>query len=390
MMGLRLPAAARRLCLVAAVLATAAPALAAQYVFSGYARGELGYETNPFLREGEGGGAAYGGFTIAPDLAITTSRSMTDLSATYYRQQYFDHYRHSDTLTGGVRRTDNLSPFLVSTVTFNYTTSNSYLAYDAADPILIDPLSVGQRTHSYIGTAGLQWQASARDVFNLSGDYTHSSNGGETNIYSNSYSEYGGTFGYSRILDARTNLGAQVRYSQSDSRVFPNSRSIEPSITAKRQLNAVWTVNGHLGVVNQRIDGPLGGSFTTVGFGLSLCANYPRSSVCLNADRGSEPSLYSTARIQTTVGLTATHSLDEHNRVSLSSFYSQSDSRERLGPAIADSSKTFQVNADYDRDISRRLSAGVEGRYRTLDSSIIHANHSVAASVHISARFGHI
>lgn len=380
----------RKLQLAAAACALATPALAAPITFSAILRGELGYATNPELVDGVSGGSGYGALSFAPVLTSTTARSVTQLSGNFRREGYFRRFKHIDTASGDLNRTDQLTEHLQNTFDANYTWTNNQTVLDVVNPVVVNTANVGQHTSSVFVSDNLQWQASARDTIGLGGNFAHVSTKGDRYVVTDTYRQYGGTASYSHALDARTSVGAEVTVSKTVSRIYPDSRAIQPALTAKRQLNAEWVLSGHLGVILQKSDGPYGGHDTSVGYGAQLCGTYPRLTFCAAVDRGQEPSLYGGARTQTSITANLKYDLTEHSRVTLAGFYSDSDASEHLPSGLIDSVTAVEVSGDYDRDLTRRLSAGFGARYRLRDSSVEHPAHSIAGMIHLSAKLGRL
>lgn len=385
--------------LIAGILATAAPAQAASPEFGAIVRGELGYGTNPFLRQGITEGSLFASGTVAPRLTYRESRSTTTLAGSYTRDQYFDSLGYTDSLSASVTRFDQLAQNLSSTITADYVTSNraiDYGVYDVSDePLVDDPLSIGQRTHRYGGNYQLQWQATAVDQLRYGASYSHLSYGGGARgalVGASGYDQYGVNGAYGHALDARTTVGAQISLNAVRSKFYPDSRSIEPGLTIHRQLDAVWTIDGNVGLVLQRTYGPLGGSSTSLGYGVDLCGKYPRTRVCISGSRGSQPSGFGGLRTSTQIRTTVSHDISEHSRINIAGSYSQSRALQggALLPLTIRSTRAVFFTAEYDRDISRRVSAGLGGRYQWRDTSSIGTSESVAATVHITAKLGRI
>jgi len=374
--------------------ALAAPATAQSVQFSALLRGSLGYGTNPFVRPGvsEGSGVASGSF--APKLLYQTERSATSLEGEYDRDQYFTRFGYTDSARATLKRTDQFSANFQSILSGSFSTTNKATI---ADPEAIDnePLNIGQRTYRSTGSMQLQWQANAKDQFTYGAQIEHLAYGDRggsiPNLIASSYTQYSINGGYVRALDARTTVGVQATVSTVHSELYPNSRAIQPAITAKRQLSAIWTIDGSLGVVLQHVDGPLGGNSTSLGYGLNLCGTYPRSHICLSAQHQTSPSGYGALRTNTTFSGTYSRELTEHSRLSATaSYYKTSSDRSLLGPALISNARAILATGQYDRDLTQRLSAGLGGTYQWRKTENYGSGHSLAGSVHVTAKLGRI
>lgn len=375
--------------------AIAAPATAQSVQFSAVAQSEIGYTTNPFLVAGVTKGTVFASALIAPRLFYQTARSTTTLDGRYRREAYLNDFGHSDSGTIELVRTDQLNQYLGSTLTASYETSNRATIGDP-NQIVVDPLNIGRRTKTIMGSYGLQWQASARDQITYGAQVSHlsygsSQAGGIGGIASN-YTQYGLNAAYTHSLDARSSIGAQVTLSTVRSQLYPNSRTVQPALTAKRQLTAVWEIDGHVGMVFSRIEGPFAKSTTSLGIGVDLCGEYPRTHVCLKFNRDTQPSGYGPLRTASTIEGDITHRLDEHSRISVNAEFVRDSAASFtiIGSQLLRNTKLFQGSADYDRDLTQRVSAGFGGRYQWRSLSGYPDARSYTGTIHVKAKLGRI
>jgi hypothetical protein len=376
-------------------VAMAAPATAQSVQFSAVAESEVGYATNPFLSAGVTKGTVFASASIAPRLFYETARSTTTLDGRYSREAYINNFGHTDAGTVELVRTDQISQYLGSTLTASYETSNR-ATIDDPNRIVTDPLNIGRRTRTVMGSYGLQWQASARDQVSYGAQVSHLSYGssqtaGLAGVPSN-YTQYGVNAAYNHSVDARTAVGAQVTLSSVRSQFYPDSRTVQPSLTAKRQLTAVWAIDGHVGVVFSRIEGPFPKSTTSLGIGVNLCGEYPRTHVCLKFNRDTQPSGFGPLRTTSSIDGALTHQLDEHSRISVNAEFvrDSSGSFSVVGNQLLRMTKLFQGSADYDRDVTRRVSAGFGGQYRWRSLSGYPDARSYTGTIHVKAKLGRI
>lgn len=378
-------------------MAAATPAAAQQLQFSAVAQGNLGYGSNPFVRGGVTQASGFASGSFAPSLVYQTARSTTTLDGSYSRNQYFTLFGHTDSALASLKRVDLLTAHLVSTLSASFTSTNNATI---TDPAAIDnePLNIGRRTYHSSGQYQLQWQASAKDQISYGAQIEHSSYGDATksaisNLAASSYTQYAVNAGYNHLVDARTTIGAQVAVSTVRSKLYPDSRTIQPSLTAKRQLNAIWEIDGHVGVVLQHVYGPFANSTTAIGYGVNLCGTYPRTHLCVNAQHQTSPSGYGALRTNSSVGVDLTHDITEHSHIVLSaSYYKTSSSKALLGPgaALAPKARALIASEQYDRDLTQRLSAGFGATYQWRDSGLSGSGHAVSASVHLRAKLGRL
>lgn len=379
----------------------AAPAAAQSVQFNAVAQTEVGYATNPFLASGVTEGSIFASASIAPRLLYQTARSSTVLSGKYSREIYGNGFGYTDSGTASLLRTDQLTPHLGSSLTASFTTSNRATITDPEAIDDTDPLNVGRRTKTLAGSYELQWQATAHDQISYGGNISHLSYGnlaGQQNAIgvASDYTQYGVNASYNHIVDARTTVGAQVTLSTVRSQIYPDSRSIQAALTAKRQLTAIWTLDGHVGMVFSHIEGPFARSSKSLSLGLDLCGTYPRMRLCLKVSRDTTPSGYGSLRTLSTIDATMSYDIDQHSHITANASYRSSSSGAftpdpALGnvlPRVPQRAKTFMESVDYDRDITRRISAGFGGQYEQRVLSNFPAGRSYTVSAHLRAKLG--
>lgn len=382
-------------------VALAAPAAAQQVEFSGVLQGELGYGTNPLVRAGVTAGTVQARGSFAPRLVYRTARSATTLEGAYSREQYFSHFGYTDSFHTSLLRTDQLTEYLGSTIRASFSSTNRATVLDPAE-IDNEPLNIGRRTYRSSGEYQLQYQASARDQLSYSAQIEHlaygkrSASTGLPGPGASSYTQYSVTGGYNRVLDARTTAGLQVNVTSVHSKLYPDSRTISPSLTLKRQVTAVWEIDGNAGVIFQNIYGSFPSSSANFGFGINACGTYPRTHICVGAQRGTTASGYGALRTSTTVTASLTEQLSEKSHLSLNASYSKSSSDTSMiglglpGSLLGRHSQAVVAAARYSRDLSRRISAGVGSNYQWRDTAISGTGRSISATIHVTAKLGRL
>lgn len=377
-----------------AMLCGTAPASAGTFEWGTTVEGRIGYGTNPFLNFDNNKGSGLVGFTIAPTVRWREATSSTDLSGSYNRDQYFTRYRHADDFNVDLRHTQHLSDKLSANADVGYFSSISGLSSSfynrvVIDPGVVDQLAIGTRQRRVYGDAGLNWQPTSRDSFQLSGiaeRNTFSRFGGD-------YSYLGLTGGYLRTIDARTRVGFNVSVGRTYSHDFPNSSTIQPSLVVQRTLDAHWTFNGGVGIIVQR-EKDIGGSRTTVtpGFDVSLCSTYPRLSLCVTGSRQAAASGLGGLRRQTQIGANATYRLTEHRRIVGVASYgiSQADRTVLIDNITYGNQRYALGRVDVQQDVSRRVTAGVSGSYQRRTGSGLPEVHALAITFNLTAKFGHL
>jgi hypothetical protein len=390
-------------CALAAAFVLAAPAASQPIQFSATVTGEAGYAVNPFVIPGVKSGTPFGSIDFAPKFVYQTARSNTSLTGYYKRDQYLNKFGESDNLSATLARTDQLTQYLGSSFTANYITTNNAIVSDPTLLINGDPSNIARRTNQVTVGEQLQWQVNERNSFDAGAQFLHTGYGHDkspADLLLSSYTQYSVNGGYQHVLNARTSVGAQVSVSETESKLYPSSRAVQPSLTAKRQLTAVWNISGNVGLVLQHVGGPFASSSTNLGYGITLCGVYPRTSLCLSAQRSSAPSNYGALQTSTFINATLSHTLTEHSRVNFTANYSKRASGQSLFPgqnpllAALQRSSALAASGEYDHDISRRLSAGFNARYQHRNNDVIvvtRDNGSADAfqgTIHITAKLG--
>jgi len=190
-------------------------------------------------------------------------------------------------------------------------------------------------------------------------------------------------------------VGAQVNVSAVRSKLYPDSRTIGPSLTAKRQLTAVWEIDGNVGVIFQHIAGPFPSSTQSLSYGVNACGTYPRTHICLGAQRQTSASGFGALRTNSGVNASLTEDLSEKSHLTLSASFYRSRSPasvigigQRISPDT--NSRALIANAQYDRDFTRRLSGGFGGVYQWRDTARSGSGRAASATVHVTAKLGRL
>lgn len=392
------------LALLALFLQQKAPARADTVELSATVDARIGYGTNPFLQTGQGAGSVLVGGTIAPLLTLRGPVAVTELSGSYNRDQYLRRYGDADDFNVELRRTQQLSAKLSVNARIGYFSSISgllspYYNSVVVDPGAVDQLAVGQRQRRAYAGAGLNWQPTARDSYYLTGNVEHDSYSG----FGSSYDYYAMAGGYSRQVDARTKVGVQLGVGKYDSSGSSSgqtgassSESASPSVTLERILSARWTFKGSVGAIVERERERLTHrSRVTVspGFSASFCATYPRLSLCLTGDRETASSGLGGLRRQTQFGVSGTYTLTARSRILFAGSYGISKTSNDLAinnVGSVGSLRYATARLAYQRDLTRRVSAGVSGSYQSRSGARFPEAHALAISFNLTARLGHL
>ena len=367
----------------ATLLAGAAPAVAAPLELSGKVEGRVGYGTNPFVRFGADKAAAFVGGTIAPVLKYQRATGMTTLSGLYDRDQYAKLYGNPDTASVRLQQEEKLRSNLDLTASLAYISSVSPIGNGTIDPT-IDPLAIGTRSHKIEANGGLTWRPTERDTLAVTGGYQHGSYKRSSGL--SSYDFYNASASYLHQVNARTQIGARMGYSQTRSGSFPSVQSYEPGVVLVERFSAIWVLNANLGVSFRKTPG-LSESSKGLGFSASLCGTYPLTSICATADRVTSASGFGGARINSDFAIRITQKLTQADTLHFEATYTDSKSIALIGGRAQ---QVTQMVGSYDHLLNDRWSVGLDGRYQSRSQDLVGSAHSVGGSVHIRYLIGHL
>lgn len=383
------------LALLVLFLQQVSPALADTVDLGATIDARIGYGSNPFLRNDQNEGSVLVGGTIAPVLTLRNSVATTELSGSYNRDQYLRRYGSTDDFNVDLRRTQQLNAKLSANAHVGYFSSISgllspYYNSVVVDPGAVDQLAVGLRQRRVYGSAGLNWQPTARDSYFVVGNAEHDTYSG----FGSSYDYYGATVGYTRQVNARTKLGVQLGIGKYESSNAPSSQSASPSITVERILSAHWTFKGSVGAIVER-ERFMHRAHTSVspGFSASFCATYPRLSICLTGDRSTASSGLGGLRRQTQFGVSGSYTLTARSRILFAGSYGISKTSDDVAVNNVGSLGSLRyalARLDYQRDLTRRVSAGVSGSYQSRAGAHFPGAHALAITFNLTAKLGHL
>ena len=374
--------------LVTTLWLAAVPASAKPIDFSAVIEGHAGYAINPRLDNDRSQGAGSGSIRFAPLLTQETSLSRTTLGADIERAQYTNSYGHSQTVSATLDHSRSLSEHLRVDLNASYLRSNNLLLGNNFDSSLLGDIANSQRVWHAQAGGSVTWQMSARDE--LSGGVTYAHDVANSYALERSYDEYGANFTYLRTLSARTKVGVRMNASRYNTDVTGNSTSLSPAIVVQQVLSPIWKLDADVGVIIQRSGTP---SSTTngLGFHASLCGTYPRSTLCLTAGRDTSATAFSGVRRQLSVSASYTYRLTERSTVSAQASYLHDQAGDtaltQAFPLLAQSSTAVRGDIEYNRELTKRLSAGVEARggYR---KNLNGSGRSVSASGYVRFKIG--
>lgn len=358
----------RSLLAAAALTATATGAARAATTTDFSFVGDLtaGYNSNPYLDE-HAPGAATINLSLAPQVTFSTPTGSTVLAGTYSREQYLSNYGHSDYFSANATHKQEFSTELSGTAGASFFDSTSALLqpFLTDAPADIDLISSRQRVRSFGGTGELDWQPTSRDSFGVSADVQRTVYPGDLEQLG-SYTSYGGSLSYNRVISDRTTVGGLVSVNRTLTTIYPDSTVYEPRATLRQKVNEHWTANGSVGLILE--DSSFAGhsrSTTSVAFSGGLCGTYPRLNLCLNASHDAVPTGYGGTRLRWDGSVTVDYQLAEHSHLSGNAGYARDSASSGAGTAVPLPALSFiQASATYAHDLTQRLGLTVTGGYQ--------------------------
>jgi hypothetical protein len=362
--------------------------------------GRSEYSTNPFLTDTTKADALRVDISVEPFLRIETARTNLRIGATLSRSEYSRIYNSSTdySLQGDVSRVLSSRANLHGGLGFSSNSTGDYRpqSVDVTGnpsplPIPTDITLVGfqDRRNSFRGALGVGYTISPRDSLSL--DYSavlvRQPNAPSINgVRQGEYTSISQSFGYSRVINARLNVGASVGVNRTNyyRTPFGDSTVITPSLTGSWRLPGRFTVSGSVGMSILRqitFFGP--NTSRNLAGSLSVCRNETRDQFCFSGSRDVSPSSLGSARKTLSLGSTYNYQLSSRDTVSFSGNYVQSD-EPFVGPVAKVTYVTGGMN--FKRSFSGRFGLDVGAGFKS--SSFLSRRSDANVSIGISYLLG--
>lgn len=404
--GLRVLAAA----LAGAVFVTGGSARADTKDFLDLSAG-LGFDTNPNTGTGAKS-SLFGRLSASGTHQWTSERGSTVLNGYVENTSYFQGgYGSLQIFSLGANTTQAITDKLSLYGNLNFSGDfggqlSNRLIPGPTTPVPVDPNNPIPPTGYYpdlFGISGQQYQAGgslgasirtgARGTISLTaGAQRHWYTGGNEGA---DYNDYSASAGYSLQFSERTRAGATLAVQHQDFTEGGSANIINPQLTASSQLSERLNASGSIGllVFEQKTASGTEHSLTP-SFSGSLCSVGPVSSLCARVARDAQSNLNSglingqrESVVSTIIGVDYTHRLGPAGtiRASLSGI-----SDETPAPVNGQKFRSSYLSAvvGYDRRVSGRIYAGVEGGARQLYQSGPDPKLDLNASVYLRYRLG--
>lgn len=348
--------------------------------------GSVGYSSNSYLdSSGNNSGSVFGRISALAAHSVVSNRTTLNASAYVENQTYANGNRGSTQifdLNGSIRYVLDPRLDVYANVGFSgdiggqlnnrFTTLPSAPPpVDTTNPLppvnVLDPnlISLNRRQYRANGQTGFSYKLTERDYASVSVGYSRV-------FFTKSDSLLGfgtlnGSLAWNRVLSERATVGLRVSANRTDYRAGDDTTIISPAVTATLQLAENWSLNGSLGAsfVNSSYV-TLGKDHSTNFSGdVSLCKSGELERLCATASRNTQATLGQNVVTVTAGALSYFRRIGPLNTLQVSADLSHSSGGDSL--LIASKSTYYGVNASFNRQISQRLSAGVNGSVRRVD-----------------------
>lgn len=366
----------------------------------------VGYATNPNLFAGGGTDSAFGRISALAVHSVVSNRTSTDLSAYVENQTYTSNGGSKQVfdLNGRTRYVVNPRFDVFGNVGFSGDIGgqlyNRFTSVPSAPPPLVvgnplppidllDPNLIGlnRRQYRLNGQGGFSYKLSERDFVNASLGYSRVffSTGGSAL----DFGTVTGSLGWDRVLSERKTVGLRVVSQRTDYRAGGDSTIISPSITGTARLSEGWSLSGAVGLAFVD-NNTLGSTERSTNFtaDASLCKSLEAERICAAASRTSQASVGQSVVTATSASVSYFRNVGSRDTLQLAANVSRSSGGNSL--LVADRSTYYGANASYNRKLSARLSAGVEGGVRRVERSGASVPTDASASIFLRYRLGDV
>lgn len=368
---------------LAAVLALSAmPAAAAETFFTLDARGDVGYDSNPFLAEGGDTAAATFGLRLTPQFTARAATSTTVVTGTLARTEYSRRFDAAEDYGIDLSHQNQVTERLGINLNAGISdTRSSFL-----EPEDLDINAAGRRRRSYDVGGSFSWQQDARSSWTGGASFQRSEYPGD-DLGLSDFDSLSGNLAYNRVLSSQTTVGIQMAVTRTTSDFYPDSTIYQPRLTLVHQFNEAWSLDAGVGVSFQRsrFNGRSDNS-RTLAASANLCRTDPRSTLCVGASRDTAPSgLGGTQRFDQ-VSADYSYRLTELGSARFNASYSRS--RSENFTAVSPDVDYAQATASYEHTLSPRTGVGVSASYRYRDYDRIGSTDGYGGTVFLRHRFG--
>lgn len=368
--------------------------------------GGVGYSTNPVLSTTGGTGAGFARIAVHAVHTRVTARTTTVLSAYAQNLFYTRHTPAQQSLTVTARHDAavNEKLRLFGDVDVSYDRGGQLdtriiglpdvpLFPGATTPPVLLPagsdfLSISGRHYRASGHIGAQVALNAREFVNVSSGIEYDVfKGAGFNTHSTAIPV---SAGYSRQINARTTVGAQLSARFTDYGSLGTSTVVTPQATIDTSISERLALHAAVGVSFASFNDRMRRSHSLGLAGdTSLCWRDERGHLCARVAISQDATTVAGPARQITAGVDYSRQLNATDNIQFSLSASRYSRPVSLITSQTFSSTTyFRAAADYSRRISPRLFAGVDVSARTVTLAGPDPNVDLSASIFLRYRFG--
>ncbi|MDB5687543.1 MAG: hypothetical protein JWR77_2132 [Rhizorhabdus sp.] len=232
------------------------PAFAAEIKPSIETTVRLGYDTNPFLTQGNDLASGSVKVGVRPSLSYRTETGETVLSGTYDRSEYLRRYGHTDEYGATLDTRQRFSSAFDAFVTLRYDSSvigesDDYVSGLAGPPPIDDTdinlIGQRQRSNIYSAQAGFNLKVSPRDTISVDGGFALVRY--PDRPAGSSSDNYNGRVGYTHAISEKTRVGASIMVYRIEYDVDGlRTMVVQPGVTFSTKLSPTWTFDATAGI----------------------------------------------------------------------------------------------------------------------------------------------
>lgn len=362
----------RKLCLGAggalAVVAAAAPAVAAPLKFELQTEFKLGYDTNAFLSTGSDLATGYFETVVTPKLSRTTEQGVMEMSGYFDATKYFRKYGKSDQYGGDFQFQQRVSPKLSVHGALRYDSQiigqgrdNENVTGPPIDDTDVNLIGLRRRANTIQASAGWEYRVSPKDSISADGGFTGISYKGPSGDDSRNY---GGSVGWKHAISERSRIGIRgsAYYIDYDTRHM-HTLVMEPDVTFSTELSPTWHVDAAIGVAFSKIYLPLplpDSRSKGLSGSLNVCHKAVKDDFCLYAARSVTASGAGGTIERSQLGVNYHRRLTETLSWAGTADYTRSKSQSGL----IGTREYVSARGGFEWMARRWIRLGVEGRYR--------------------------
>lgn len=330
----------------------------------------LGYDTNPFLSQGNDLASGTVKAEVRPSLSYRTETGQAVLGGYYDRSEYLRRYGHTDEYGATLDTRKRFSSSFDTFVTLRYDSSvigesDDYVSGSAGAPPVDDTdinlIGQRQRSNLYSAQAGFNLKVSPKDTVSV--------DGGVTAVrYPNrpagsSSDNYGGRVALAHAISEKTQVGVSVSVYRIDYDVDGlNTMVVQPGVTFSTKLSPTWTFDAMAGVsfTNNAVPGLPDSKHTGWAGSANLCHKGEANRFCFYGSRSISSSGIGGTTERTQAGASFEQKLTSRLNAHVNGSYSQSTSQiGRFGKR-----EYASVQGGLDWRATPWLRLGADARYR--------------------------